>query len=101
VDKLWWISYANEKGNLGLNLIPAESEQQAMELANYLGINPGGEVAMIAVPMENYPESLYNRLLQAQDLQDAGIQFRKGGIPPKGSRMMCEDCAKGRKHEHR
>jgi len=42
--RIWWLSFATEKGNLGVVVVRGNTMRDAMGRAWALGINPGGEV---------------------------------------------------------
>ncbi len=49
----WWLSFADETGNLGITIVQAEEFVDAVGVAHVLGINPGGEVRGHSFPSDN------------------------------------------------
>ena len=65
----FYLSYADDDGFLGAVIVEARGPVHAFELAQRLGINPGGEVAAWEVPAELPPPAeATNRLLSKHDL---------------------------------
>ena len=67
---LWWLSFADESGSLGVAIIAAPNFLSAVERAHELQINPGGEVRGSLIdpePTEAIPPGYQNRLLGKAD----------------------------------
>lgn len=55
-------------GFLGVVIVEADDPISAVMLTHQLGVNPGGEVAILGPAPEGvYPESAMNRLLTAEE----------------------------------
>jgi hypothetical protein len=65
----YWLSFADESGNLGGCFVRANSPLEAVERAHELGINPGGEVMILGPGPEATME--YDRLFQKDEVADA------------------------------
>lgn len=50
----WWLSFADETGNLGVAVVPGDDEMTAVLVSHNLGINPGGEIQMFELPLEGH-----------------------------------------------
>jgi len=48
--KVFWLSFADEDGHLGSCAVESTTEIGAVTKAHTLGINPGGEVAIVECP---------------------------------------------------
>lgn len=71
---LWWLSFASETESLGVVITRAESGQQAYARTIMFGLNPGGEVAIMGpISLDEFDSSLWDRLLSAGELIDAGV----------------------------
>jgi hypothetical protein len=65
----FYLSFADERF-LGAAIVEAPGELHAIEITHRLGINPGGEVAVFAVPEgKPVPDEAKWRLLSRQDLE--------------------------------
>ena len=70
--RLWYLSYADEKNFLGACYILAFGPLSAAMRSRAEGLSPGGQVMMVEVPKEHYPEHKYwNRLLTKEDVRAA------------------------------
>jgi hypothetical protein len=71
----WYLSFADRKFK-GAVVVQARGIMSAVEEANRLGINPGGEVKGMrlspSVPLPEDMEKLTNRLLSKTDLEKFG-----------------------------
>lgn len=105
--KLFWISFCNAEGNLGVVITEAPDETAAVEKCTQLGINPGGEAAlfdMSTVPDGQEEASRFKRdvLIKPEELRSIG--YRSGAdINPddfdaimnsQGVTVVCDDCNK-------
>ena len=67
----WYLSFAGEDGWRGAVMVLARGFTSAVQVANRLGINPGGEIAGEHLPMEFFtkvPDKYKDRLLNRDDL---------------------------------
>lgn len=65
----FYLSFADDDGFRGAAIVEAPGEAHAIQLTHTLGINPGGQVAMFAVPDgAPVPDAAKNRLLSKRDL---------------------------------
>jgi hypothetical protein len=70
--QLWYLSYADETNFRGGVYLLAFGPVSAAMRSRAEGLSPGGQVMMVQVPEENYPEHKYwNRLLTKEDVQAA------------------------------
>jgi len=66
----WWLSFVDETGFLGVNILRGRNRIEAIMISHRLGINPGGAIAAHQFP-ENAPTppaEVVNRLLSREDL---------------------------------
>jgi hypothetical protein len=76
-DSCWWLSFADPdkpKGQqfLGVAIVRAPGFVSAIELANSLGLNPGGAVQGTEIdPADIFPAH-FRKLLSRKELVDAG-----------------------------
>lgn len=75
--KTFWISFANETGNLGACILDAISEEHAVKKAEDLRIHPGGEVLMFDITGIDEAEKKAarigkNRLISTEELLAGG-----------------------------
>lgn len=63
---LWWCSFADADGFRGVAVVAAPGAVHAIRRTHELGINPGGEVAVVPVLARGVPESHRDRLLDAR-----------------------------------
>lgn len=69
---LWYLSYADETKFRGAVYVLAFGPVSAVMRVQAEGINPGGEVMMVQVPKDKYPEHKYwTRLLTMEEVQAA------------------------------
>lgn len=72
---VWWLSFADKNGSLGVCLVEARGFMRAVSIAHALGINPGGEVQGVEVPPTEQEWRLpRNRLLSPPDLRELGYR---------------------------
>lgn len=99
----FYISYANDKF-LGCTVVEAVSPEDALEEATKRGLNPGGEAAILGVPVSEYnnPEmlSLENRLVGKEEMMAQGAH-RYGDLSDENKEKfneavisVCEECNK-------
>lgn len=68
---LFWLSFADDDGLLGVALVEGTSELEAVRAAHTRGCNPGGEVMMVEFPVElatRVPDDWRDRLLSKADV---------------------------------
>lgn len=69
---LYYISFATETEFLGSTVVEGVNEKQAFEIATNNGLNPGGQAAILELPLECYefPEIvlLKYKLLNKEEL---------------------------------
>lgn len=67
---MYYISFATDDGFLGATVVEASSSESALEEATRLGINPGGEAAILEVPegFENEARQMLNRLVGLDEM---------------------------------
>lgn len=68
---LWYLSFAGEGGFRGACVVDGEDIVGAVKEAHRLGINPGGQVLGIVVPLEEMERLPAGKLLTYADLQEA------------------------------
>ena len=71
----WWMSFADEKGNLGVSIVDAEDPKEAIKKAWKLGINPGGSVNMYEIDPRKF--DVVDRALTREEIFKFG-QREKG-----------------------
>ena len=70
----WWLSFASEKGFLGVVIMHGGGMAEAVQNAWSMNLNPGGEVQGVPIPEEHVPEAKYRRrLLSRAELKEAGL----------------------------
>lgn len=67
---VYYLSFAGDEGFRGAAMVEAFGATTAIINCHLLGINPGGEVAVMKCPKPVLPE-LMNRLLSREELADA------------------------------
>ena len=79
---LFYISFATDAGFRGATVVEADSESDAIAVASRLGLNPGGEAAILAVPPDLPADgrakvlSYQNRLVgKAEILSHGGFRY--------------------------
>jgi hypothetical protein len=99
---LVYISFATDVGFLGGTVVEAMNAADAIAEATRLSLNPGGQAAIIQVPLEaeDYPDikRMRNRLCGREEmLSNGGKRF--GDIPEAtqdtpaaGVTIVCEQC---------
>ena len=65
----WWLSFADGHGVLGAALVAGRDFVDAVDVTHRLGINPGGEVAGMAMPSRPVDAEWTNRLLSLADVR--------------------------------
>jgi hypothetical protein len=73
-DKLWWLSFAGDGGNLGVAVVAARNFGSAIAEAYRLGINPGGEVMGFECPPDCDEAKVLGvgRLISPEEMARAG-----------------------------
>lgn len=71
-DEYWYLSFVQREGPdprwLGATVVKAESALDAVREAKRLGCNPGGEVLMKGLDVdETIPDGIVNHLVQTED----------------------------------
>lgn len=102
--RLFYISFATDDGFLGATVVSAINEEEALAKTTRLGLNPGGEAAIVAVPpsmpSEGIAEMLTyeNRLVGKAELFSNGAE-RVGDMTPEHrhalrekTTFVCETC---------
>lgn len=77
---LWWMSFAEESGFLGVVITEAGDVVGAVRKAHRLKVNPGGQVA--AVPM--HPDAPIGREWRDRLLSEAQVQELNGLLGAQG-----------------
>lgn len=73
-QKWFWLSFADERGFLGVTIVEAGGIIEATVRARMHDANPGGEVQAVILDPDNLPdESLRNRLLSEEELRANGL----------------------------
>lgn len=69
---IWWLSFADESGCLGVCIVEAPGFIDAVVKAHHLKINPGGEVAGFEVPNDAYEAQpkFRDRLIPLAELEE-------------------------------
>jgi hypothetical protein len=65
-DPLWWLSFADHGGFLGIAIVQAPTFPAAITRAHRLGVNPGGSVAGAEIPGHIAPEWCDRLLTKAE-----------------------------------
>ncbi len=70
--RLFWISFADELGFLGVVITEAQGVGTASEKCWELGINPGGQMAAWEIPpkMMQVPREFWDRLLTKEQIAE-------------------------------
>lgn len=98
----WYISFATDEGFRGATVVEANNAEHALVVATERNLNPGGEAAIIEVPLEAEGEpdmqALLNKLLSKDEMMAMGGKSH-GDCPPevqerfmKAADVVCEDC---------
>lgn len=70
---LWYISFADYERFYGATIVKANDPHHALEVATALGLNPGGDAAIVAVPRPLYKStgvtSMINRLVDEAEIR--------------------------------
>lgn len=105
---LFYLSFASERAFLGATVVEAADAEAAVAEASRRGLNPGGEIAVLAVPPDAEDErdvlALRNRLLNERAMLALGGSKIAGRSPAdrafaRAAELVCEDCnpPKGRR----
>ncbi len=96
----WYISFVGDDGFRGATVVEASSPEDALAAATERGLNPGGEAAIVPVPVPTPPDALryLNRLVGKDELiADGGA--RHGDLPEEKRALfdhlvtkVCADC---------
>lgn len=100
----WYISFATDEAFRGATVVAATDAENALATATRLGLNPGGEAAIVEVPPEAEGEpdmqAMINRLLNKGEMIAQG-GTRHGDLPEDmqdafmdAADIVCEDCNK-------
>lgn len=74
----FYLSFADDNGFLGAIYIEARGFVSAVEMTKFLGINPGGEVMGVEVPVEYLPpEDKREILLSKEDMEKCFGKLQK------------------------
>lgn len=100
----WYLSFAEDRpgGFLGSTVVEGRTAEEAYFVATLLGLNPGGEVAILEIPREgeNEPDMLAmkNRLIGREEAIALGGK-RVGDLPEEvqeiweaEAEIICDDC---------
>lgn len=87
----WWLSFAGAEGFRGAVVVDAPSLMAAIDRADAIGCNPGGEVKGVPFPPgHEEPQYEMDRLYNREEL------LARGGRPsrsqPHIGEHVCEDC---------
>lgn len=98
--KTYWLSFVKNHVNAGCCMVDAQGPSHAVSRATELGINPGGEVAIMELPadaedLQNWPK---DTLIPREQLVAHGYQ--RVGDRQIPAEVICEDCNRGVAHEH-
>lgn len=100
---LWYISFATQSAFLGATIVEADSADDALAKTRRLGINPGGEAAIMALsasanehPMTRF---MMNRLCSKAEIESYGPIVRTGDMTDeqrevfeRAATIACDDC---------
>lgn len=104
--KLFWVSFANTGGPLGLVITEARDERGALRRINKLGINPGGEAMVFDMSkperrqeVEQLPKDYLmspvelkrRAIIRFSDVSEEAFEYISR-LP--GVKVICEDCNK-------
>jgi hypothetical protein len=100
---LWYISFATERAFLGATIVEANTIEDALDETRRLGINPGGEAAMIALSDDAKPhpmtQFMMNRLRSKMEMATFGPLVRSGDMTAEEreafegrATFVCNDC---------
>jgi hypothetical protein len=98
---LWYLSFASDDhGFLGATVVEADDAEAAVGRATRIGLNPGGEVAIVPVPQEAEPEArkLLNRLASEAELrgEHGGKKVKEMSEEERAefglTTVVCESC---------
>jgi hypothetical protein len=72
IKNLWYISFATPETFLGGTVVQADDAEDALVEASFRGLNPGGQAAIIEVPLEAYGKAdmlaMRNRLVGRDEM---------------------------------
>lgn len=87
-----YFSFAGDEGFRGAVVVAIDDPAAALEHVNHLGLNPGGQVAVMSILHGTYPT---DRLLSREEIDGT----RLGDLAPEerdafklNSLLICEDC---------
>lgn len=66
---IYYLSFMSEDGWLGGCFVAADGPVTAVRISHELGINPGGEVAILWLGSRPLPDHLMNRLLNREEVE--------------------------------
>jgi hypothetical protein len=107
VTGLFYISFATDAGFRGATVVEAANEANAVIVASRLGLNPGGEAAVLAIPADAGARELAeilsykNRLVGKDELVANGARKLRdlpGNMQAAiadAATVVCEDCNRG------
>lgn len=96
MKQFWYLSFATNRDFLGGCVVKAADPAAAIERANDLGINPGGQV--LGIPMGKssgiFPA---DRLISKEEIASMGGYRRLGDVSKEERKKLrafrvCEDC---------
>jgi hypothetical protein len=79
---------------IGATVVEAEDEEGAIERATALGINPGGEAAIVRLTCERLPEDRANyldRLVPREEVMADG-EYVEAAAGDFATGVVCQDC---------
>lgn len=112
--KTFFISFCGDSGNLGVCIVDAMTEEDAITKTHYLGINPGGEAMIFPIDKDDKMAQIELAVLAKNTLIPPSMMEALGyhnleNDPPElmdklrtefGVTVMCEDCNKNRCTKH-
>lgn len=79
---LWWLSFANADGFLGVAIVRAPDFILAPFAARVKGCNPGGQVCGVEVPSDLVvPDRFADRLLNREEAEELDREFERQRVP--------------------
>ena len=102
----WYISFASETSFLGATIVEGSSAEDAIQNATKLGLNPGGEAALLRIPggedcmSDSGCLAMHNKLLNEEEMHNLpGGSVRYEDLEGKWrelvddySETICSDC---------
>lgn len=96
IKQLYWLSFASDKGNLGICIISGSSLKDAIKQSSLNGLNPGGEVLGIPIPPDdekNIPKSIINKLFSKEEIaKHFSDLVNPDELEIPNEYIVCEDC---------